>query len=420
MTKGTGADAQAPAVWALVNLPLQPDYPNGFSQRAYNLLRGVGAQQPLDIIGLHDASADWNQATFLAPDFPVCHLWYETLPPHPIFRKGLKGRLGMIQHFVFSKQSIMSYPRHIPNLKAHWAEHRPKLAIVYLRHLAHLSFDIPASVPCICVLEEKPVDWDTGFVPPNPKIAEWKRNRIGRREKAALLRLYGQITASKAHVVAISDKEKQWFSQFIPAERISVIPHSVDCLHFQPIESSPDQDIDIGIFGVLRDQRNYEAARELYAGMKAHTHNGDKDATWAFVGKGPHASLRALQSPTVHITGFVPDVRPYYARSKVVVVPAHKGSGVKTTVLQAWAMGRPVVATPHALIGLPVRPGENVLVGDTVEELNNHIAALLASPALRDHIGRAGRETVLRERNAPVIADQFAQLCAQVMAAEAH
>ena len=122
----------------------------------------------------------------------------------------------------------------------------------------------------------------------------------------------------------------------------------------------------------------------------------------------------------MQVTGFVSDVRPYYARSKVVVVPSRHGGGVKTTVLQAWAMGCPVVATPFALTSLPAKHGENVLIGETTEELKIHISSLLASPDLRGRLGDAGRRTVCEERDMTIVANRFAHLCDEVMKQNRH
>ncbi len=401
---------QTHSAWAIVDFPLQLDYPNGFSARAYHLLKAVGSHLPLDIIGLHSDGADWNQDTFLPPNFPVCHTWYEALPRHPLYASGVRGRLRRIKHYAFDEHSSAAYPRQFPNVHVHYDQHMPQLAIFFLPHLAHLSSELPLSVPCIYVLEE---GLERSFAWVGPDMPRWKRKWIDGVEQVAAQRLYHRLAARKAHVIAISAEEKNYFSKYMPSENIHVIPHAIDCTYFRPGEGPIDQHTDIAIFGVLGHKRTYEPALELYTHMKA---TDTSHCSWAFVGKDPSPSLQALESQNVTITGLVPDIRPYYDRSKVVVVPSQKGGGVKTTVLQAWAMGRPVVATPFALTGLPSRPGENVLVGNTVEELSYHISTLLGSAPLRDQIGRAGRETVCLERNIDVVAKQFTDLCLTVMA----
>jgi glycosyltransferase involved in cell wall biosynthesis len=176
-----------------------------------------------------------------------------------------------------------------------------------------------------------------------------------------------------------------------------------------------EPDIDIGVFGLMSSARNYEAMLELHAWMEARPQLFPGRPRWAFVGKAPPPAITVLRSPRVEVTGYVPDLRPHYARTQIVVVPSRFGTGVKTTVLEAWAMGRPVVATPFALQGLPARPGENVLVGDSPEALARCVAELLAAPALRERLGAAGCRTVRSERDIRVLAVQFADVCARAL-----
>jgi glycosyltransferase involved in cell wall biosynthesis len=82
--------------------------------------------------------------------------------------------------------------------------------------------------------------------------------------------------------------------------------------------------------------------------------------------------------------------------------------------MEAWAMARPVVATPFAASALPARPGENILIGETDDDLADHVISLLESPDLATRIGGAGRGTVVAERNVEETREQFAALCREV------
>jgi glycosyltransferase involved in cell wall biosynthesis len=73
-------------------------------------------------------------------------------------------------------------------------------------------------------------------------------------------------------------------------------------------------------------------------------------------------------------------VAPCYASADVVVVPLREGAGTRIKVLEAFAHGRPVVATPAAVAGLAVRDGVTVLLGQTPALLAQQTAALLRDP----------------------------------------
>jgi glycosyltransferase involved in cell wall biosynthesis len=398
------------SILAVLDFPPQLDYPSGFAPRAYHLLRAIGTHWPLEVLALNRTTVSCTQDSFLSEHLPVNHFWSESVGANPLYAPGLNGRLRRVYHYFFGSRSALAYPDRLQHLGAYLIEHKPELAIFFLPHLAHLSFELPRSMPCIYILEEG-LERSHRWVA--PLMPSWKLNWMDRTERARARRMYEQIATRGGRVVAISDGEKNWFAKFIPEKQITVIPHGVDCEYYVPFEAA--NDIDVAVFGALGHRRTYEPALELFSSMKSNKPDLHTGLSWGFVGADPHESLVALRSTLVNVTGFVSDVRPYYARTKIVVVPSQHGGGVKTTVLQAWAMGRPVVATSFSLTGLPARHGENVLIGESPEEMARHISLLLTSPDLRDRLARSGRKTVCEERDMKVLASQFARLCADTL-----
>jgi glycosyltransferase involved in cell wall biosynthesis len=78
------------------------------------------------------------------------------------------------------------------------------------------------------------------------------------------------------------------------------------------------------------------------------------------------------------------------------VVPLRAGSGLQNKVLEAMAVGTPVVATPRAVAGLAVRPGEHVMLGEDAGALAAAAVTLLRDPARARSMARAARELVER------------------------
>jgi glycosyltransferase involved in cell wall biosynthesis len=407
----------SPSVLAVLDYPPQLDYPNGFAPRAHHLLKSLGEQTSLDILALNRDDSHWNSANFLPSGFPVHELFCESLGGNPLYVIGLRGKIRRFIHYLFGARSAMAYPARLPRLTELVAQQHPDLVVLFLPHVAHLSFDIPLQTPCLYVLEEG-LERSYSWVAPDMPL--WKRRWMDRAERARARKMYRQIKARNAPVIAISDKEVQWFSQFLPENLVKVVPHGIDCEYYTPLASAVESDIDVAVFGGLGQRRTYEPALALFTAMETESSSTREAISWGFIGQNPHESLLAMRSPRVTVSGFVDDVRPYYSRTRVVVVPSQHGGGVKTTVLQAWAMGRPVVATSFALTGLPARHGDNVLVGETTSELVKHVHSLLDSPEQRDRIGRAGRETVLCERNVRILAQDFARICFDAAGAEKH
>jgi glycosyltransferase involved in cell wall biosynthesis len=113
---------------------------------------------------------------------------------------------------------------------------------------------------------------------------------------------------------------------------------------------------------------------------------------WRLIGKNPQAVAKIASGDSrIELLGPVDDAILELARAKVAIVPLLAGSGTRVKILEAWAAGVPVVSTPLGAEGLPARAGEHLLLADGAPAFRDAVSSLLASPALRDGIGRAGR-----------------------------
>jgi glycosyltransferase involved in cell wall biosynthesis len=91
----------------------------------------------------------------------------------------------------------------------------------------------------------------------------------------------------------------------------------------------------------------------------------------------------------------VPDVRPYLQHARVVVAPLRLARGIQNKILEAMAMGRPVVAASDCVDALDAaEPGSEILPAGGADDYVRVIEALLASPDRASAIGLAGRRRV--------------------------
>ena len=175
--------------------------------------------------------------------------------------------------------------------------------------------------------------------------------------------------------------------------RVEVVPNGVDTEYFQPT-------------------RLPEAARLIYSGSMSFPPNSDAvrwfhSAIWPsicrqipnacldVVGIAPPQDILAMgQDPGVTVTGYVEDVRPYFQRAAVAVVPLRLGSGTRLKILDAWAMGKAVVSTSVGAEGLAAVHGQNILIADTPDDFARCVVQLLGDSALQQRLGSAGRQTV--------------------------
>jgi sugar transferase (PEP-CTERM/EpsH1 system associated) len=114
------------------------------------------------------------------------------------------------------------------------------------------------------------------------------------------------------------------------------------------------------------------------------------------VGADPSPSMRALgDRPGVTVTGSVPDVRPYVRRSALMVAPLAIARGTQNKILEAMAMGVPVVTSSVAAGGVDAVAGDHLLVADTPEEQVSAIMRVIDDRSERQRLSEAGRARVL-------------------------
>ncbi len=114
------------------------------------------------------------------------------------------------------------------------------------------------------------------------------------------------------------------------------------------------------------------------------------------VGSKVPATIKALATDDLVVTGYVPDVTPFFTGCRVSIAPLRYGAGVKGKVNLAMSHGLPVVATSASVEGMHLSPGEDVLVADDPEAFADAIARLYRDEALWQKLAAGGVENIRR------------------------
>ena len=120
------------------------------------------------------------------------------------------------------------------------------------------------------------------------------------------------------------------------------------------------------------------------------------------VGADPSKEIWALDNlPGVTVTGSVDDVRPYIQRTAAMVAPLEIARGTQNKILEAMAMGVPVVSSQQAAGGIDAVAGEHFLVADSPEQYAQQLLLLMGNSERRQQFADAGRARVLSNHNWP-------------------
>jgi glycosyltransferase involved in cell wall biosynthesis len=112
---------------------------------------------------------------------------------------------------------------------------------------------------------------------------------------------------------------------------------------------------------------------------------------------GDHANLPLPAATGVTLSGHVQDVRPAIAGAWCSIAPLQTGGGTRLKILEAMALGTPVVATSKGAEGLNVVDGVHLLIGDTPETFANAVERVLQEPELRQRLIDNARRLVYSE-----------------------
>ena len=120
-------------------------------------------------------------------------------------------------------------------------------------------------------------------------------------------------------------------------------------------------------------------------------------ARFFLVGRNPPSDLLGrADGDSVVVTGSVDDVRPWLSRAAVVAVPTRIGSGMRIKVLEALAMGKPVVSTRVGCEGIAgLQDGINIVLADGADDFARRVVELLGDARRRGELGRAARALVV-------------------------
>ncbi len=178
-------------------------------------------------------------------------------------------------------------------------------------------------------------------------------------------------------------------------------PNGVDSEFFSPADEPFDADT-LSFVGRMDYYPNQECMRRFCDDVWPMLQARRPALKLVIVGADPSASIRKLgERPGVTVTGSVVDVRPLVRRSVAMVAPLAIARGTQNKILEAMAMGVPVITSRIAAGGVDAEPGEHLLTADTAGEQVEAILRLVGSPAERRRLSLAGRQRVLGHHGWP-------------------
>jgi glycosyltransferase involved in cell wall biosynthesis len=186
--------------------------------------------------------------------------------------------------------------------------------------------------------------------------------------------------------ITTSDTEKNIIMKYLKGVKIGVVKNGVDVDYFKPMKRTNMENniIYTAWFKYYPNQQAViEFVKDVFPLLKAKI----PDIKFYIVGKEPPKRVHELSKINgIVVTGEVEDVRPYLANADVAVIPLKVGGGTRLKILEAMAMGIPVISTKLGAEGLDVKEDENILIADDHEDFAQKIYEIITDKQLSKRI----------------------------------
>jgi glycosyltransferase involved in cell wall biosynthesis len=195
-------------------------------------------------------------------------------------------------------------------------------------------------------------------------------------------------------VLTLTPQGKEELLEIEPELDIAVVPHGVDTDYFF-FSGYEEKEKSVVFVGNYLHYPNVDAvlffANEIWPQLKSRL----PEIKFIVVGQAPPQEIRSLsQDQAVTVTGRVDDVRPFLKKGRVFICPVRLGGGFRGKILEAMAIGRPVVSTLLGAEGVPAVQRENIILADKPEEFAQGILDLMTDNLLFERIRINARKLV--------------------------
>jgi glycosyltransferase involved in cell wall biosynthesis len=229
-----------------------------------------------------------------------------------------------------------------------------------------------------------------------PRPLRWLMGR-----EIDLMKTYERsVIRSFEHTFTVTPIDKDFLLELFQEDKsaisaqITSTPISVDCDKLQPVQRKSGSH-HLVTLGTLHYPPNADGIRWFFNEVLPLVRQVLPDARLTIIGKNPPADFiaAAQQQPEVlTVTGYVPDLLPYFQDAAAIVVPVRSGGGMRVRILEAFAYGMPVLTTTAGLEGIDAANNTDVIVRDTPEDLAQAVCDLLKDPTQQEILAQNGRK----------------------------
>lgn len=204
-------------------------------------------------------------------------------------------------------------------------------------------------------------------------------------------------------------------NELAPSAGSDWFPNGVDHEFFRPSGEEYDRDL-ISFVGRMDYYPNQECMLRFCADVLPRIQAQRPNARLLIIGADPSPAVVKLgHRQGVTVTGSVPDVRDFVRRSAIMAAPLAIARGTQNKILEAMAMGVPVVTSTIAANGVDAIKNEHLLVSDGAEDCAQSILKIMGDLGYRRQLASAALARVKSHHDWGSAMSRFSRILQQTV-----
>jgi polysaccharide biosynthesis protein PslH len=348
-------------------LPAPPDF--GGAARIYNILRQLQERCELTVFSLATGEDDSSESEnaferLVAAPVPMTARSPATLAKRSIQMRSTLSRQSFQRHFYWHEDA----QRELDKLLA-----QESFDIVQIEFSQMAAYQTGGSARRVVDLHN--IEYDVlkqaaeNASGPKRIFNRWEWRKLRQEEEQAWRDADLCLATSEPDAERVRD---------VTGRECLVVPNGVDDQYFarQPLDTA--EPATIVFTGAIRYQPNADAVTYFVRRVWPLIRDLEPNATFNIVGADPPDEIVRLgELSGVRVSGSVDDVRPWLRSASAVVVPLLSGGGTRLKILEAFAVGRPVVSTTIGASGLEVEDDRHLIISDRPVDMAQSVVSLL-------------------------------------------
>lgn len=364
---------------ALSRFPLPTD--KGDKLRAWNQIQGLAKKHDIYLFCLSDEPV---QAAHFAEVQAICK------EIRVFSLKKIKTLFRLLLNIPGSTPFQVAYfndPVAKKEFSRMWERIQPDVVYCQLARMAEYGKILPASYKVIDYQDAFSKGIQRRMMHENPLkriVLSMEYERLKKYE-AEIFPVFQNHTIISAQDAALIEHEDN--------SSLHIVPNGVDTEYYMPEPSG--KTLDLLFTGNMQYEPNVNCVQYLVKKVFPLLTKELPHIQLVVAGKNPARELRKMDSPNMQLTGWVEDLRTYYRQARIFVAPMQIGIGMQNKILEAMAMGMPVITSSLANNAIGGVHGKNIWIADTPAKVAEGIVYLINNTEHAITIGRNARQLMI-------------------------